>query len=45
MTNTAGRPSSSGAVRPPGALGNPMLTFDLNVKKMPGRVGEIPRRL
>jgi quercetin dioxygenase-like cupin family protein len=30
MTNTAERPSRSGAVRTPGPLGNPMLTFDLN---------------
>lgn len=30
MTNTAERPSRSGAVRAPGPLGNPMLTFDLN---------------
>jgi quercetin dioxygenase-like cupin family protein len=30
MTNTAERPSRSGAVRKPGPLGNPMLTFDLN---------------
>ena len=32
MTNTAERPSRSGAVRPPGPLGNPMLTFDLNAE-------------
>ncbi|HTF25774.1 MAG TPA: cupin domain-containing protein [Candidatus Limnocylindria bacterium] len=30
MTNTAERPSRSGAVRTPGPLGDPMLTFDLN---------------
>lgn len=30
MTNTAECPSRSGAVRTPGPLGNPMLTFDLN---------------
>ena len=30
MTNTAEHPSRSGAVRTPGPLGNPMLTFDLN---------------
>jgi quercetin dioxygenase-like cupin family protein len=30
MTITAERPSRSGAVRTPGPLGNPMLTFDLN---------------
>ena len=51
MTNTAERPSRSGAVRTPGPLGNSMLTFDLNAeisgyaKKMPGRVGETRRRL
>lgn len=32
MTNTAERPSRSGAVRAPGPLGNPMLTFDLNAE-------------
>jgi quercetin dioxygenase-like cupin family protein len=32
MTNTAERPSRSGAVRTPGPLGNPMLTFDLNAE-------------
>ena len=32
MTNPAERPSRSGAVRPPGPLGNPMLTFDLNAE-------------
>jgi quercetin dioxygenase-like cupin family protein len=32
MTNTAERPSRSGAVRPPGPLGNPILTFDLNAE-------------
>jgi quercetin dioxygenase-like cupin family protein len=30
MTNTAEHPFRSGAVRTPGPLGNPMLTFDLN---------------
>lgn len=30
MTNRAEHPSRSGAVRTPGPLGNPMLTFDLN---------------
>jgi quercetin dioxygenase-like cupin family protein len=32
MTNTAERPSRSGAVRTPGPLGNPILTFDLNAE-------------
>jgi quercetin dioxygenase-like cupin family protein len=32
MTNPAERPSRSGAVRTPGPLGNPMLTFDLNAE-------------
>lgn len=32
MTNTTERPSRSGAVRTPGPLGNPMLTFDLNAE-------------
>src|SRR5437879_13507534 len=32
MTNTAERPSRYGAVRAPGPLGNPMLTFDLNAE-------------
>jgi len=33
MTNTAERPSRSGAVRTPGPLGNPILTFDLNAER------------
>ena len=51
MTNPAERPAHSGAVRSPGPLGNPMLTFDLNaeIKRLreenAGRVGETPRRL
>lgn len=32
MTNTAERRSRSSAVRTPGPLGNPMLTFDLNAE-------------
>ena len=32
MTNTAKRLSHSGAVRLPGPLGSPMLTFDLNAE-------------
>ena len=32
MTNTAERASRSGAVRSPGPLGSPMLTFDLNAE-------------
>lgn len=32
MTNTTERPSHSGAIRTPGPLGNPMLTFDLNTE-------------
>ncbi|MGB2898114.1 MAG: cupin domain-containing protein [Candidatus Acidiferrum sp.] len=32
MTNTVERPSRSGAVRAPGPLGNPMLTFDLSAE-------------
>jgi quercetin dioxygenase-like cupin family protein len=32
MTNRVERPSRSGAVRTPGPLGNPMLTFDLNAE-------------
>ena len=32
MTNPVERPSRSGAVRTPGPLGNPMLTFDLNAE-------------
>jgi hypothetical protein len=32
MTNTAERPSRSGAVRTPGPLGKPILTFDLNAE-------------
>jgi quercetin dioxygenase-like cupin family protein len=32
MTNTVERASRSGAVRAPGPLGNPMLTFDLNAE-------------
>ncbi len=31
MTNTAKR-APTGAIRPPGPLGNPMLTFDLNAE-------------
>jgi quercetin dioxygenase-like cupin family protein len=32
MTKTAKQPSPSGAIRPPGPLGSPMLTFDLNTE-------------
>lgn len=32
MTNTTERSSRSGAVRTPGPLGNPVLTFDLNAE-------------
>jgi quercetin dioxygenase-like cupin family protein len=32
VTNTAKRALRSGAIRPPGPLGNPMLTFDLNAE-------------
>jgi quercetin dioxygenase-like cupin family protein len=32
MTNTAERASRSGAVRSPGPLGSPVLTFDLNAE-------------
>ena len=32
MTNSTKRPALSGAVRPPGPVGNPMLTFDLNAE-------------
>jgi quercetin dioxygenase-like cupin family protein len=32
MANTTERQSRSGAVRTPGPLGNPMLTFDLNAE-------------
>jgi quercetin dioxygenase-like cupin family protein len=32
MTNTAERPSRSDAVRTPGPLGKPILTFDLNAE-------------
>lgn len=32
MTNTAGRAPRSGAIRPPGPLGSPMLAFDLNAE-------------
>lgn len=32
MTNPGERPTRSGAVRPPGPVGNPMLAFDLNAE-------------
>lgn len=32
MTNTAQQPSHSGAIRSPGPLGSPILTFDLNAE-------------
>jgi hypothetical protein len=51
MTNTAERPYHSGAIRPPGPLGSPMLTFDLNaeIKRLreedAWQGGRTPRRL